>query len=336
MPLHAALNLRILTRTGSCNAMPQLEIIVVNWNTLELTKECLKSLLSDLDRSGIEHRTWVVDNDSSDGSLAMIRSEFPQVVLIENSENVGFARANNQVLRQATAPLQLLLNSDTVTHPGAIKSMVDQLAARPEIAAIGPKLVFPDGLVQRSFTRLPSIMGELKYCLAYHFFPFNRLFHALFGFGSSAWEISLATREVEVLSAACVLIRKEVFDRVGVLAEDYFLFSEENDLFCRMKQAGFRSVYLPSAVVTHVVGASRRKRGDVDSQVNFLKSRMIYFQRYHASSNWLVRAIYRFFLGWSVTMARLTGMLKGNRESDYVTLYRQLLETLNQTRAAAQ
>ncbi|PWB76151.1 hypothetical protein C3F09_00960 [candidate division GN15 bacterium] len=314
--------------------MSQIEIVIVNWNTLELTRRCLESLLADLRQTDLEYKIWVVDNSSTDGSPAMIRAEFPQVNLVENRENVGFARANNQVLRTATAPLVLLLNSDTVTHQGAIKSMVDQISGRPGIAAVGPKLIYPNGAVQRSFTRLPSVIGELKYCLAFHFFPFNSVFYTLFGFGTRAWERSTALREVEVLSAACVLIRKEVFDRVGLLAEDYFLFSEENDLFCRMKRAGFRSVYLPEAVVTHVVGASRRKRGGVDSQVNFLKSRMIFFRRYHASSYFLVRAIYRLFLAWSIFMARLVKTLKRSSNSDYVTMYSRLLETLAETRAS--
>lgn len=313
--------------------MPQIEIIVVNWNTLALTRECLKSLFTDLSQSGLDSRVWVVDNASTDGSVAMIRSEFPQVLLIENQENVGFARANNQSLRQATAPLQLLLNSDTVIHEGAIKRMVEEMSKSPGVAAVGPKLLYPDGAVQRSFTRLPSAMGELKYCLAYHFFPFNGLFHILFGFSSRDWEKNATAREVEVLSAACLMIRKEVLDKVGVLAEDYFLFSEENDLFCRMKRAGFRSFYLPTAVVTHVVGASRRKRGGIDSQVNFLRSRMIYFRRFHEAGYSVVRVTYRFFLGWSYLLARLSGLLKGNRDSEYVTLYRQLLETLAQTKA---
>lgn len=334
MPLRVVLNLSILPRPLTCNAMPEIEIVVVSWNTLELTRDCLKSLFADLDRSRLVYRVWIVDNCSADGSAAMIRAEFPQVVLIENNENVGFARANNQVLRQTTAPLQLLLNSDTVIHQGALTCMIEEMTAKPGIAAVGPRLVYPDGSVQRSFTRLPSAVGEVKYCMAYHFFPFNRMFHMLFGYNSRAWEKDVAIREAEVLSAACLMIRRDVLDKVGVLAEDYFLFSEENDLFCRMKRAGFRSYYLPKAVVTHVVGASRRQRGRVDSQVNFLKSRMIYFRRYHATSYAPVRLIYRFFLGWSVLMASLSGLLKGNKESEYVILYRRLLETLTQTKAA--
>ena len=315
--------------------MPDLEIIIVNWNTLALTRDCLRSVFSEIGRSRLDCRVWVVDNNSSDGSVEAIRAEFPQVALIENKENVGFARANNQALRQASAPLQLLLNSDTVVHEGALRRMVDELASRPEIAAIGPKLVYPDGPVQRSFTRLPSVTGELKYCLAYHFFPFNSLFHRAFGYRSTAWVADSASREVDVLSAACLMMRKSAFDTVGLLAEDYFLFSEENDLFCRMKRAGLRSAYLPTAVVTHMVGASRRQRGGIDSEVNFLKSRLIFFQRYHPDGIATVRLIYGIFLRWSLLVARLSGFLKGNRESEYVTVYRRLLEVLAQSKRSA-
>lgn len=315
--------------------MPDLEIIVVNWNTLGLTRDCLRSLFAEIDRSGLNCMVWVVDNNSSDGSVEMIRTEFPKVALIENKENVGFSRANNQALRQASAPFQMLLNSDTVVHEGALGRMAAEMTSRPEISAIGPKLVYPDGGVQRSFTKLPSVAGELKYCLAHHFFPFGSLFHRLFGYSSTGWEAGVGVREVEVLSAACLLVRKSAFDAVGLLAEDYFLFSEENDLFCRMKRAGLRSAYLPSAVVTHVVGASRRKRGGIDSQLNFLRSRLIYFRRYHPDSVSIVRLIYRFFLGWSLLMARLSALLKGTKESEFVTLYDRLLAVLAESKRDA-
>lgn len=315
--------------------MAELEIVIISWNTLELTRTCLASVYQELAGTGIDARVWVIDNCSSDDSVAMIRTEFPHVALVTNQENVGFARANNQALRQATSPIQLLLNSDTVIHAGAISTLLQVLRTRQEIAAVGPRLVFPDGGVQRSFTRLPSVLGELKYCAAYHFFPFNRVFYWLAGYGSQSWEQERADREVEVLSAACLMVRKKVFESVGVLAEDYFLFSEENDLFCRMKGAGYRSVYAPGAVVTHVVGASRRKRGGLDSHVNFLRSRMIFFQRFHKHSYPQVKMMYRFFLGWSFVTARLIGLLKGNLESEYVVLYRRLLAVLAELKVAS-
>ena len=313
--------------------MPVLDIIIISWNTEALTRACLTSLYSELAGIDGEAQVWIVDNNSGDGSAAMVRREFPQVHLIENQENVGFARANNQVLSQATAPFQLLLNSDTVVHPGSLAQMLKFLQAHADISAVGPKLVYPDGIVQRSYTCLPSARGELKYCMAFHFFPFNRLFFALFGFGGRSWEADGQARPVEVLSAACLLIRKEVFDEVGLLAENYFLFSEENDLFCRMMRAGYRSYYFPEAVVTHVVGASRRQRGGFDSQINFLKSRMIYFQRYHPNSYGRVLRTYRFFLNWSLAMAKASATLKRLRESDFVLLYRKLLITLDEVTA---
>ena len=313
--------------------MPVLDIIIVSWNTEELTRACLTSVYSEVAKIDCAAHVWVVDNNSTDGSAAMVKRAFSQVHLIENQENVGFARANNQALSQTNAPFQLLLNSDTILQPGSLAQMLRFLRDRADIAAVGPKLIYPDGIVQRSFTRLPSARGELKYCMAYHFFPFNRLFLSLFGFDGRSWEADGQARPVEVLSAACLLIRKEVFDKVGILAENYFLFSEENDLFCRMKQAGYQSYYLPEAVVTHVVGASRRQRGGFDSQINFLKSRMIYFQRYHPRSFGTVRRTYRFFLNWSLALAKVSATLKRLQESDFVLLYRKLLVTLDEVTA---
>jgi N-acetylglucosaminyl-diphospho-decaprenol L-rhamnosyltransferase len=310
--------------------MSELEIVIISWNTADLTRECLTSLYQELVTSGLSAEVWVVDNASSDDSVVMIEREFPQVKVIKNSDNVGFARANNQVLKQACAPYQILLNSDTVVHSESISRLVQFASENSDAAAVGPKLVYPDGVIQRSFTRLPSLFGELRYCLAYHFFPFNALFLRIFGFGDKSWKAAIRTQQVDVLSAACLLIRKEALDVVGLLAEDYFLFSEENDLFCRMKRAGLRSYYLPTATVTHVVGASRRKRGGLDSQVNFLKSRMIYFRRYHPSTFGFVRSIYGLFLGWSLVWAQIASMVKRKKDSEYVSLYRRLRETISE------
>ena len=157
------------------------------------------------------------------------------------------------------------------------------------------------------------------------------MFSALFSLRRKDWNSISQPVEVQALSAACLLIRREVIDTIGVLAEDYFLFSEENDYFCRMRRAGFKSYYLPEAEVIHLVGQSRKKRAGFDSDVNFLRSRLIYFQKFHRRTLGVLRAVYRFFLGWSLGMARLSYAVKGRRDDYHIELYRHLRQTLGET-----
>jgi GT2 family glycosyltransferase len=266
-----------------------------------------------------------VDNNSDDDSTTMIQREFPDVHLIRNRENVGFARANNQALKEADGDYYLLLNSDTIIPKGAVTGMLNYMENHPEVAAVGPKMT-NGRMIQHSFTPLPSIWGELKYCLTYHFFPFGSLFGSLFFKSDKTIENINQPIEVELLSAACLMIRKDVLEKVGLLSEEYFLFSEENDYFHRMKKAGYKSQYLPQLEITHLIGKSREKRLSIDSEINFLKSRLLYFRKFHPGSVRLLKIIYRLFFGWSRLLASLSKILKG--EDKFAVLYSKLIKTV--------
>ncbi len=303
--------------------MARLAVIIISWNTKELTRNCLHSLYEDI--KDLDNEVWVVDNDSTDGSVEMIKNEFPQVKLIENNENVGFARANNQALKKAGADYYLLLNSDTVIPKDAILGLYRYLEENQDIDAVGPRLT--DGKnIQHSFTKLPSIFGEMKYCLVYHFFPFGKLFRGWFFKSEEYLKLLDKPLDVELLSAACLLLRRDVIEKVGYLSEDYFLFSEENDYFNRMKRAGKKSVYLPNIEVIHLIGKSREKRIKIDSENNFLRSRLLYFRKFHPGSLFVFRMIYYLFFGWSYIFGLLSKLIKGNDE--YKILYGALLRTL--------
>ncbi len=302
--------------------MSKLIIAIISWNTRELTENCLRSLKGDIE--GTDNEIWVVDNNSSDDSVEMIKSEFPKVRLIENMENVGFARANNQVLRAAIGDYYLLLNSDTIVPPGSIKALWRYMDDNPRAAALGPKLKNAEGDVERPLKPLPSLLGELRYCLVNHFYPFGSFFEQRF---RSENAFSEKTARAEVLSAACLIIRKDVIDKVGVLSEEYFLFSEENDYFNRMREHGFYGYYNPDIEIVHLIGKSRGKRGSIDSEKNFLRSRRLYFKKFHGRDIWMFSAIYYFFFSWSYLAALAKrGMGKKN---DYPKLYMELLKTLS-------
>jgi len=304
--------------------MPRLAVVLVNWNTRDLTRECLKALFEALD--GLDSEVWIVDNASRDDSVAMLKVEFPRVKLIENSENVGFARANNQVLERAKADYYLLLNTDTVVPREAVGRLYDFMEHHPEAGAAGPKLKNAEGVAEAPLKELPTLIGELRYCLVSHAVPFTGFFRKVLSRPDVDWGRLTEPVQAQVLSAACLMIRREVIEQVGLLAEDYFLFSEENDYFRRMKAAGYRGYYLPHVEVIHLLGMSRKKRGSVDSEVNFFGSRQLFFRKHHPVRYPLFKMLYLPFLGWSYVVARLRLAVLGDAAAEGRQLYGRLLK----------
>ena len=305
--------------------MAKLVVVIVSWNTCELTRNCLRSLFDDL--KDVDSEVWVVDNNSSDSSVGMIKQEFPQAILIENKKNVGFARANNQALRKAGGDYYLLLNPDTVIPESSIGALLDFMSSRPEVGAAAPAQRNGDGAVINYSARLPGLKDELRECLRYHFFPINRILKPLFIRGNPIRTFNQPV-QADVLSAACLIIRKEAMAKVGYLSEEYFLFSEENDYFTRMKQAGMTSYYLPNIEILHLVGKSREKRGDADSQLNFFRSRLTYFQKFQPDKIFFFKLMYFFFFGWSLVVAALKRTVRAGRDSDSFDAYLKLLGAL--------
>jgi GT2 family glycosyltransferase len=227
-----------------------LSIIIVSWNTRELLRSCLESLDADLALHPCgKVETFVVDNASLDGSAALVRERFPQIHLIENRKNVGFARANNQALSLAQGRYVLLLNSDTIVKPGALVALLAFLDAHPQAGACGPRVLSPDGALQpscypiltpwREFGRL-VFLDSLTSCATY---PLAR-----WGGGSP--------RAVEVISGCALLLRRTALEQVGFLDERYFIYTEEMDLCYRLAQARWQAYWVPQAEIIHYGGAS--------------------------------------------------------------------------------
>jgi GT2 family glycosyltransferase len=306
--------------------MPKLIIALVNWNTKDLTRDCLKSLIAEI--RDIDHEIWIVDNCSKDDSVDMIKNEFPEVKLIENKENAGFARANNQILSQAIGNYYFLLNTDTIIPPNSIRALVRFLDDNPDISAAAPKLTYADGKPQRPLRALPSLWNEFRDCLIYHFHPFKGIFRLLFNENNPRIISGDQPVRKEILSAACLLIRREVIENIGLLGEEYFLFSEENDYFTRMKKAGLKSCYLPGISIVHLIGKSRAKRGNIDSDTNFIKSKMIFFRKFYPFKLMILKFVFLLFFCWSYLIASAGKLLKKNREFDYQLYYRKLIGVL--------
>jgi len=255
-----------------------LSVIIVNWNVRELLRACLASVRSDvqtLQRCNVE--TLVVDNASNDGSLEMLQAEFPQVRVIANERNLGFTRGNNQGLAASRGRYVLFLNPDTEVVGDALATMVRYMDIHSAVGALGPQLRYPDGTVQPSRRRFPTLTTAfLESTLLAQWWPGNPW----------ARRYRLADRsddleqEVDWLVGACLLARREALEQVGGFDEGFFMYSEEMDLCRRMRSAGWCIVYLPTAQVIHHEGKSSQQVVP-ERHLHFQTSKVRYFRKHH-------------------------------------------------------
>lgn len=228
--------------TGQCVA-----IVVVSYNAWPHLERCLASVAD----SG--HELIVVDNGSSDGSPQLVRHHFPSVRLLELRSNPGFAAANNEGIALASAPYVLLLNSDAWPVGGAIGRLVAFLDARPDVAAVGPRLRNPDGTLQRSVRAFPTLWRlATEYYFLRKLAPRSRALNAFYVGG---FDHNRACR-ADWLKAAVLLIRREAVEGVGGFDPSFFVFGDEVDLCYRLHQAGWEVVFYPDAEFVHVGGVS--------------------------------------------------------------------------------
>ncbi len=232
-----------------------LSIIVVSYNTVDMTVDCLKSVLAN--RGSLKIELIVVDNDSRDGSADAIEALGEGIILIRNKENVGFAKANNQGFRVATAPLVLLLNSDTLILGDVLQASVAYMREERNrrVGAFGCRVLNTDGTMQPTCYAFPSNLHLLIMALGLNRLPWPPLFRA---YQMSDWQRD-TERDVDVISGCYLLVRREVIDEVGPLDEDFFFFGEETDWCRRIQQAGWAVRFAPVGEIIHHGGGSARK-----------------------------------------------------------------------------
>jgi N-acetylglucosaminyl-diphospho-decaprenol L-rhamnosyltransferase len=246
----------------------KLSIIIVNWNTCDLLVQCLDSVFHSSPESGLE--VIVVDNASDDDSVATVSGKFPSVKLIQNQENLGFARANNLAIPACQGEYILLLNSDTVVPTGALSMMIDTLDVHPKVGAVGPKLTNLDGSFQASYANFPSLSSEF-----------------LLVTGLSRWVIGKYApspdpmpgeepRPVDWVAGAALMVRKLAIDQIGLMNESYFFYSEETEWCWRLWKARWEVWYLPQVEITHLGGGSSRLRA-LESYKNLYASKIRFF-----------------------------------------------------------
>jgi len=236
--------------------LTDVSVIIVNWNTSGLLRDCLASVYAQT--RDVDFEVIVADNASNDGSQGMVAREFPQAILIENSVNTGFAAANNQGMSVAKGRYVLLLNSDTIILDGAVQKMVVFADARPEVGVAGCRVENRDGSLQPTCFMFPSLTNlVLMTTHLYKLFARNRFF----GRALMSWWDRTDEREVEVVTGCFMLVRREVLDTVGCFDEAYFFTGEEADWCRRIAKAGWKLVFTPSARIIHLDGATARTLG---------------------------------------------------------------------------
>jgi GT2 family glycosyltransferase len=248
-------------------------IIIVSFNARERLEDCLNSLTSH--PPGTRHEIVVVDNASTDGSAAMVKSRWPQITVLEQSKNAGFAAGNNVGIRATDGTLVLLLNNDTVVPEGAVDRLVDRLLAYPDAAVAGPRLTDENGRAELSFGRMISPFNELR----------QKLTMLLYRRGVRwvARRIEQATQleqEVDWVSGACLLVRRVDAVQAGLLDERYFLYTEDVDFCAAIRARGRRVIFTPAAHVVHVGGQSRATAADA-MNVAYRKSHIAFYEKHH-------------------------------------------------------
>ncbi|HYC79442.1 MAG TPA: glycosyltransferase family 2 protein [Candidatus Binatia bacterium] len=259
-----------------------LSVIILNYNTKGLLRDCLKSVLAST--GSYKTEVIVADNGSADGSIEMVRSEFPQVKLLENGRNLGFAKGNNEAIKMASGRHVMLLNSDTVVKPDAFEKMISKADSDPMIGALGPKILLANGQLDPSSRRnFPN--------------PANSFFR-LFGLKRfSNYNIAGPVdqeMEVESIMGACMLVPRTVIEKVGMLDEEFFFYGEDLDWCYRIKEAGYKVVYYPAAQILHLKSASSRQIPFKIVKVAYTAMKIFYRKhyapKYPVVFNWLVYA----------------------------------------------
>ncbi|HOK21934.1 MAG TPA: glycosyltransferase [Bacteroidales bacterium] len=261
-----------------------LSVIIVNYNVKHFIEQCLLSVYDALD--GIDGEVIVVDNNSVDGSVAMIKERFPQTILIANNENLGFSKANNQALKIAKGKYILLLNPDTIVEKDTFAKTIAFMEEHPDAGALGVKLVNGKGqYLPESKRGIPTPwVSFCKMSNLIKLFPHSKIFAKYYMGHLNPDEIN----EVEILSGAFMLIRKDVLDQIGFLDESFFMYGEDIDLSYRILQAGYKNYYYPQTRIIHYKGESTKK-GSINYIYNFYNAMLIFAQKhfYSKGANWM-------------------------------------------------
>jgi GT2 family glycosyltransferase len=280
-----------------------ISIVIVNYNVRFFLEQALRSVFKAT--ANLSVQVWVVDNASSDDSMDMVKQKFPSVQIIENKDNVGFARANNMALRQLNADYVLLLNPDTLLEESSLSKCFHFMENNPKAGALGVRMIDGTGnFLPESKRGIPT--PWVAFCKTFGLsalFPSSKQFNTYhLGFLSE-----FETSEAPVLSGAFMFIRMEALKKAGLLDEDFFMYGEDIDLSVRILQAGFKNYYFPETTIIHYKGESTRK-GTVNYVRIFYQAMILFAEKHFAGKN---RRLYVFLLHTAIYL-RAFGTLVGS------------------------
>lgn len=283
--------------------MIDLSIVIVNWKVGNLVMRLLDSIYKFT--NGINFEVFVIDNNSEDNSIQMVREKFPQVHLIANKENLGFAKACNQGMKESGGEFVLLLNPDTEIFDNALERLVLWMRSRPEIGIGGVKLLNSDRTLQASVRRFPTFWSQAFILFKlHHLLPRLNQFHCYF---ARDFDYS-REQEVDQVMGAFFCIRRKLIEKIGLLDENFFIWFEEVDFCKRAKDVGFKVVYLPEISVIHYGGESFAQVFAFRKQKMFNNSLAIYLRKHNSFLAWLgikLLSPFSLLLAWFVQIIRL-------------------------------
>lgn len=265
--------------------MPDVSVIIISWNTKQHLLNCLNSLSNS---KGYTQEIIVVDNGSSDGSCEAVENQFPEVRLIRNKENLGFAKANNIGIRASTGRYVCLVNSDVIVLENCIKSLVEFMDRNPNAGMAGPRILNPDRTLQVSCRHFPSVWNNLCQALGLNrLFPKSPLFSDWF---MDYWDHD-STRSVDVLSGCFWMVRRKTIDEVGLLDENFFFYGEDIDWCRRFHNDSWDVVFYPEAEAIHI-GRASSSNAPVRFYIELQKADLRYWRKHHGrlgqSAYWMI------------------------------------------------
>ena len=290
----------------------EISIIIVTFNSASVIEACLRSILMQV--KGLKYELIVLDNASGDGTCQLIEAQFPEVILIRNQSNIGFARANNLGLSKACGEFLLLINPDTLWEHGDLGAAIRFMRSHPEAGALGSRLVLPDGSWQKSHGNFPSLVRELKEAFYLpRAFPRSKWLKGVY-----AYQDQLDPTPVDWISCTFFLCRRTRMTEIGFFDEHYFMYYEDIDLSKRIREAGKEIYYYPKVQVLH-----RQKE---PALIDFGESPYIYFNKFYGLSFaralryiLLVKTVLRLLVFTPLTLLSPRRMFREKLKSNYRT-----------------
>lgn len=291
----------------------KISVIIVSYNVVNLLEKCLKSLTHE---TKLLLDIWVVDNNSGDESVDMVKEKFEQVNLIENKENIGFACAVNKVLKLCDGDYIFLINPDAIIKKNSIEKLVDFLRLNSEAGAVAPKILYPDNSLQLSCRIFPNITTQfLESSYLFKLFPKSRFFGQYF----MSWWSHNSLKEIDWASGSALMIKIETLYEVGFLDEEMFMYNEDTDWCYRCWKKGWKIYYLPEANIIHY-DAQSAKISEANRLIQVLESRYHFFRKHGYKNRMyiikvivlsgLIGRIIISFLAWLLTFSKERKIVK--------------------------